>query len=171
MKRTVNERTGERTVIKARSEATPRCLDDRKCLCAYSDPILINCPQCCAPGILKLSAETFAERGWQGRRFFGCTICGHTFNWKPRLIIHSGRNWNEVLPLALQTPCCGQTLWAFNDKHLDAIERYTAALIRERVGCSNASLASRLPQWIKSAKNRETVLKAIRKLRRSKGAT
>jgi len=152
---------------KKRTAGEHRFLDDRLCLCAYSDPILIACPKCKHAGSLRLRNEDYEKRKWQARRFFGCEECGHSFNWKSRLVIHSVANWNEVLPLLLQTPCCARTLWAFNERHLRFIEQYASALVRERIGSANASLASRLPQWIKSAKNREAVLKAVRKLKRS----
>jgi hypothetical protein len=144
-----------------------RFFDDRKCLCAYSDPILIRCPKCKSPGTLRLPKEASVKGRWQARRFFGCEACGHSFIWKPQSVIHSISDWNTVLPLLLQTSCCGKTLWVFNEAHLSFIQDYASALIRERSGSSNASLASRLPQWIKSARNREAVLKAAAKLKRS----
>jgi hypothetical protein len=69
------------------------------------------------------------------------------------------------LPLWLQTPCAGHVLWAWNEWHLDFMERYVAADLRERSPNINRSLASRLPAWIKSAKHRDEVLKGIRRLR------
>ena len=69
------------------------------------------------------------------------------------------------LPLWLQTPCAGEVLWAWNEWHLDWLERYVAADLRERTPNQNRSLASRLPRWIKSAKNRDEVLKGICRLR------
>src|SRR5215212_7033778 len=68
-------------------------------------------------------------------------------------------DWYFGLPLWLQTPCAGQVLWAWNEWHLDWMERYVAADLRERTPNINMSLASRLPRWIKSAKNRDEVLK------------
>src|SRR5699024_2318562 len=83
--------------------------------------------------------------------------------------------WYDALELWLQTPCCGETLWAYNKEHLDFLEQYVAATLRERTHpdgtlwsqtpARNSTLASRLPAWIKSAKNREAVLKGIGKLR------
>ncbi|AFC23864.1 hypothetical protein [Saprospira grandis] len=61
--------------------------------------------------------------------------------------------------------CCGHVLWARNRAHLDFIERYVEADLRERVPNINRSLASRLPQWIKSRKNRTEILKAIAKMK------
>ena len=147
--------------------AQPRFFDNRDCLCVYSDPILILCPICQKPGSLELRKVDRDKRRWQAQRFFGCHTCGHSFVWKPPLVIHSVRDWDKVLPLLLQTKCCSKNLWAFNAAHLEFIERYSQAFIRERTSSSNASLASRLPQWIKAAKNRDSILKAMKKLKRT----
>lgn len=48
--------------------------------------------------------------------------------------------------------------------HLDFLERYVAAGLREQEP-GNASLASRLPAWIKSRKNRAAVLRGLHRLR------
>jgi hypothetical protein len=74
------------------------------------------------------------------------------------------------LPLWLQIPCCGEVLWAYNERHLSLLEGFVAARLRERsrderYGWSNRSLPSRLPPWIKSGKNREHVLKGLSRLR------
>jgi len=69
------------------------------------------------------------------------------------------------LPLWLQTPCAGHVLWAWSAWHLDFIERYVSADLRERTPNINTSLASRLPKWIKSARHRKEILKGIRRLR------
>lgn len=74
-------------------------------------------------------------------------------------------DWYFKEPLWLQTECCGNTLWVYNEKHLDFIERYVSASLRTRSPYRNTSLASRLPQWIKSAKNRKNVLRAIDRLK------
>jgi hypothetical protein len=54
-------------------------------------------------------------------------------------------------------------LWALNEDHLSYLEEYVEATLREAY--PNSTMASRLPDWMKSAKNREDVLKCIRKLR------
>jgi hypothetical protein len=73
------------------------------------------------------------------------------------------------LPLWLQAPCCGHVLWAYNARHLQFIRDYVRSGLRERrrspkTGWSNRRLASRLPQWMVLARNREATLKAIIKL-------
>jgi hypothetical protein len=72
--------------------------------------------------------------------------------------------------LWLQTRCVGRSLWAFNRRHLDILEGYVAASLRERErdeewGWRNTSLASRLPTWMTSGSNRNAVLEGLRSLR------
>jgi hypothetical protein len=74
------------------------------------------------------------------------------------------------LPLWLSVGCCGETLWAFNLRHLQFIERFVAARHRETrrdpvYGWSNRSLANRLPGWIQDRKNREAVLAGVARLK------
>ncbi|MEM7260662.1 MAG: hypothetical protein AAF488_01635 [Planctomycetota bacterium] len=68
------------------------------------------------------------------------------------------------LPLWLQTRCAGEVLWAYNAEHLEFLNSYVGAELREREPNANATLASRLPSWIKRAKNRPKVLRALRRL-------
>jgi hypothetical protein len=68
------------------------------------------------------------------------------------------------LTLRLQTPCVGQVLWAYNTRHLRFLADYVSATVRARTPNRNASLVSRLPAWLKKAKNRTAVLKAIKRL-------
>ncbi len=42
------------------------------------------------------------------------------------------------LPLWLQTPCAGHTLWAFNARHLEYLKDFLQAEVRERRGTANA---------------------------------
>lgn len=71
------------------------------------------------------------------------------------------------LPLWLQTPCAGHTLWAFNARHLAYIKQFLEAGLRERRGTANASVISRLPVWMKDAKRRDHALRAVERLQRS----
>jgi hypothetical protein len=57
-------------------------------------------------------------------------------------------------------------LWAYNREHLIFLRDYVAAMLRERVPNANASLASRLPAWLKKGANRSAVLKAVERLER-----
>jgi DNA-directed RNA polymerase subunit RPC12/RpoP len=93
-----------------------------------------------------------------------CPSCEH----KSRLEIE----WHEMrfgaaidpivgLPLWLQTPCCGETFWAYNAPHLKKLRAYISASLRERTIGTHASTFQRLPGWMIAAKNRDKVLKCI----------
>lgn len=68
-------------------------------------------------------------------------------------------------PLWLRSECCGgHLLWATNAAHLDYLEAYVTARLREHAP-GPAPLSAKLPAWIKSAKNRDEVLKHLHRLR------
>jgi hypothetical protein len=68
------------------------------------------------------------------------------------------------LSLRLQAPCAGRVLWAFNADHLAYLKEYLEADLRERRVMRNASVASRLPGWLKSAKHRDEAVRAAQRL-------
>jgi hypothetical protein len=69
------------------------------------------------------------------------------------------------LELRLQAPCASHLLWAYNPAHLEFIGAYIRADMRQRASNVNSSLASRLPGWMKSAKHRDDIERAISVLR------
>ncbi len=102
-----------------------------------------------------------------------CTHCGFS---KKTITAERIFYWNADEPsdgyfdysLWLKMPSCGHSLWAFNKRHLDFLERFVKAEMRENPndgnGYANSSLASRLPTWIKAGKNRGRLLESITKL-------
>lgn len=63
-------------------------------------------------------------------------------------------------PLWLRTECCGgRLLWANNETHLDYLEGYIGAGLRDRTS-GPAPLSARLPTWMKSA-NRPQLVRAL----------
>lgn len=78
-------------------------------------------------------------------------------------------SWREPKPekwarLWLEIEFRGERLWALNEQHLSFMEDYVAAGVRE-TGSFNSTIASRLPAWVKSGKNRDDLLRALAKLR------
>lgn len=67
------------------------------------------------------------------------------------------------LELALKEETRYGIVWVYGAEHLAHLKRYISALVRES-HTINSSYFSRLPAWVKSHKNREIVLKAIKKL-------
>jgi hypothetical protein len=77
---------------------------------------------------------------------------------------HLGMN-DYGLELALRTPTRFGVLYVYNPTHLRALKDFIVADLRERTkDVGNGSYFSRLPTWIKSAKNRDELLKAIGRL-------
>jgi hypothetical protein len=143
--------------------------DDGRTIYEFMDLFLVRCPKChrCAQVIprQKEKADIFDPRR------LTCFSCGFNKDWSGNVI--GGRSGDPYFhrPLWLQIPCCGHTLWANNLDYLNYLEDYIRATLRERGSQEayrlrrNKTLVSSLPGWMKSAKNREEVLKKIALLR------
>jgi len=74
-------------------------------------------------------------------------------------------------PLWLQIETRHGWLWAYNLEHLDLIRRFVQAPLRERAPWYDTgqkmTLVARLPAWIKRAKNRDEILRAVSRARAS----
>jgi transposase-like protein len=131
----------------------------------FADRFIVECPRCSRRSFVSIPGDSGAPRGsgslFLARRFT-CTHCGLAKNWNNN-VLYTGneQDWYFLLPLWLQTSCCGERLYFYNEKHMDFIERYVRAEHREQMPNVNKSIISRLPPWMKDPKNREKILKAI----------
>lgn len=144
----------------------------------------VQCPRCqrCAQvrrmpddkkELLADTSDSDVRRSYQSSwspRKLSCLHCSYTALWQGKIQHRGGPyDWYFGLPLWLQTPCCGEVLWAFNEEHIRFLEQYVTA--RQRVKfyvksqMRNRTLASRLPAWMKSAKNRSEIIKELGRLR------
>jgi hypothetical protein len=80
--------------------------------------------------------------------------------------VRQGRASDPVfnLPLWFQADVRGNLFWAFNREHLSEIKAYVGSKLRERRTAEFATMVERLPNFIKHAKHRETLLKVIERL-------
>ena len=136
----------------------------------------VICPKCSGRSKVLRSEETpYTAR-------FVCGGCGASREWKgsSSMVMYSASAPKEAIvcyggpfdayfhyPLFLTANCCGQILWSYNEEHLEFLRGYVDAKLRKsniEFG-GNRTLASRLPQWMISKKNRDTVSKAIDDLR------
>ncbi|WP_070138515.1 hypothetical protein [Crocinitomix algicola] len=67
--------------------------------------------------------------------------------------------------LFLQTSIKDNVLWLYNIDHLDYLKEYVEAKLREDDVRHKYSMITNLPQWVKSSKNREVIVKKVNKLR------
>lgn len=160
-----------------------RFRDKNKYIHEFAGEFLIVCPQCAkrAEVVLAENIDFNPSNHLFIQRKLICSNCGYSKRKNHKgvasilfstqkdvssyVVIGGNFDWYFQQSLWLQGECCGETLWAYNEKHLKFIENYVSAKLRERFPNKNSSLASRLPQWIKSAKNRDEILKTIAKLK------
>jgi hypothetical protein len=154
-------------------KTSSRFSDKRTQIYEFANQFLVECPRCSKKAEVLIKVETRQNKPtlFLPRRL-SCLSCGYSKEWTDNsLAIHPNQDWYFELPLWLSTPCCGKVLWAYNVQHLDFLEDFVKARLRERTkddmyGWSNRSLASRLPKWMQSAKNRDEVLRCIARLRK-----
>ena len=60
----------------------------------------------------------------------------------------------------------GEEFWAFNRAHLDYLEKYISAKLREHKNRTHFTLLEKLPKFYHEAKNRQGLLNVIHKLRK-----
>jgi hypothetical protein len=155
----------------------------------FLDSVLVRCPNCSqAARVLPEppfrpsadgdaaragTAESPSPRIWTPRRLV-CTRCGlartqtggGVYMWR-------GGGQPAIDPyfhtlLWLQTETRHGWLWAYNEKHLDLLERYVRAKLRERShSYERKTLVACLPRWIKQAGHRDEVLRAVDRIRAS----
>ncbi|MER6074475.1 hypothetical protein ABT187_37780 [Streptomyces sp. NPDC001817] len=117
------------------------------------------------------------ERPLFAPRRLVCRSCGLSRTWAGRGIgLWAGSTGPAEDPcfharLWLQRETRHGWLWAYDLRHLDPIRLHVDATLRGRAGRDaigpRHSLVARLPAWIKSAKNRDEVLRTVDRIRAS----
>ncbi|PNG23401.1 hypothetical protein C1J00_04140 [Streptomyces cahuitamycinicus] len=143
----------------------------------FLDHVLVRCPKCAGTAHVAPMAPVAGGGALSvfTRRRLVCRACGLSRDAVGgRLCLYRGRGEAKDpyfgLPLWLQTEMRHGWLWAYNPEHLELIRQFVQAPLRERApfdGQVRMTLVARLPTWIKSAKNREEVLRAIDRIRSS----
>ncbi len=103
-----------------------------------------------------------------------CSSCGKTENYSPRNIAQewkyesTGKPSENYfgLPLWLTETFRGNNFWAFNYDHLEYLKQYISAELREKNGRTHWTMVEKLPDWMKSGKNRDKIVKLITELER-----
>jgi hypothetical protein len=128
---------------------------------ATSDP---RCSGCRRP-LIAMNRPTGFERD---RKLFvrvRCPNCCQTFDYPARYGWSPRYTPERKLSLFLVTQVAGQTLWVENLVHLDALEEYLGASLRERGPVAGLTMMARLPAWMKASTNRVKVLRGLAQLR------
>lgn len=89
-------------------------------------------------------------------------------NWEPEIVKYQTSGIVDPafgLPLWYQDEIRGNIFWAYNRVHLLEIKAYVEAKLRERTTDRfKMTMVERLPDFIKSSKNRDLILKCIDKM-------
>jgi hypothetical protein len=141
----------------------------QKSIFDFADEILVVCPECAKQALVtgrdyKLTCGQCGRGKYLREKPYGILFSSNARKFAGRyVLIGAPVDPFFHLPLWLRAPCCGHTLWAYNYRHLAFLRSHVEAQLRERAGQPkrNASLGSRLPGWMTTAKNRTKVLKCI----------
>ncbi|MEW9555880.1 hypothetical protein [Nonomuraea sp. NPDC050783] len=158
------------------SEPGDRFRDRRERKYGYDfiDEVLVRCPRCdgCAVVLARPGSPEDGEAApgvMDPHRRLHCPGCGYCKDEQAGPAVVGGPvDPFFRRPVWLQASCRGHVLWAYNARHLDLLETYVAAKLRERgrlAAGAPASLVERLPTWLKAARNRAEVLRTIERLR------
>ncbi|GAA4020483.1 hypothetical protein [Streptomyces plumbiresistens] len=156
-----------------------RFRDRRSTAYDFIGSVLVRCPRCTR--IAHVEAHRTTEEALPTRLFaprrLVCRACGLSRTWQGRSIEFSGGRHSPArdpyfrLPLWLQVETRHGGLWAYNLEQLDLLGRFVGASLRERAPWYDTgqkmTYVARLPTWIKNAKNRDEVLRAVDRLRAS----
>ncbi|MEU3620752.1 hypothetical protein ABZ725_52275 [Streptomyces sp. NPDC006872] len=144
--------------------------------------IIVRCPGCERAARVVPAPEDSNPGGrvlFRPRRLV-CCGCGLSRMWSGRLVTLSRGAAQPAtdpyfgMPLWFQVETRHGWLWAYNLEHLDLIRRFVGASLRERAPWYDTgqkmTLVARFPAWIKRAKNRDEILRAVSRIHASLAA-
>lgn len=127
----------------------------------FYQEVVVFCPTCAKKAMAKVNFETKTAR-------LLCLHCGCNKETTTAIkygTINTAANYYFKAELWLKAPFKNDVFWAYNDKHLEYLERYISATIREHKDRTGFTLLEKLPKFYHEAKNREGLLKIIAKLK------
>ena len=149
----------------------------------YLTDVYCLCPRCSACAIARAPRSRY-EMPWQpASARVTCTRCSFVASNDSPAAVHifgvdvgAGRLRSTAspsrhitdpyfgLPLFLVTTCRSHTLFAINPTHVRDIRAFLSLALRPRPANTKWSMVNRLPHWLKLARNRSLVLRALRRL-------
>jgi hypothetical protein len=125
--------------------------------------VSIACPNCSKKAIAKVDYASKTAR-------LLCLHCGlnkeTTTTIDKNVTLETAANHYFQAELWLKTAFKNDLFWAYNEKHLDYLERYISATIREHKDRNGFTLLEKIPKFYHVAKNRDALLKIIEKLKK-----
>lgn len=139
-----------------------RFQDQGKVLSDFYSEVWVVCPACAKKALAKVNIETNTVRLY-------CLNCGYnkeiSTKLSPNATIMMAAHDYFGASLWLQSSFKNDVFFAYNGAHLDYLERYISANLREHNDRSHFTLLEKLPKFYHEAKNRPRLLKIIAKLK------
>ncbi|KOV69972.1 hypothetical protein ADL01_21595 [Streptomyces sp. NRRL WC-3618] len=169
----------------APTPAPARFRDPRSTVYDFLGSVLVRCPRCERAAYVQRDPHRAHHKTpsvfFASRRLV-CGGCGLSRMWSGGSVEFSVGTAVPAcdpyfrLPVWLQTETRHGWLWAYNLEHLTSIRQFVAASLRERAPwCDDTgrkmTLVARLPVWVKSAKNRTEVLRAVDRIQTTLSAS
>lgn len=142
-----------------------RFQDENLRLTDFENEVLVECPMCKKKAVAKTNTEAkkvrlYCENCSYNKEIVAeATVFGITGNWK------MAANHVFGAELWLQYPFKNDVFWSYNHEHLAYLEQYISAALREHRDRSHFTLLEKLPKFYHEAKNRDALLKIIKKLK------
>ncbi|MGW8970511.1 hypothetical protein [Streptomyces platensis] len=164
------------------SSSSSRFRDPRYSKESFIDVVLVQCPMCAkvARVVPAPRAVGSGPPSMFDQRSLVCRSCGlsrQSRKDKSGALLTFSRGPGPItdpyfqVPLWLQTQTRHGRIWAYNPEHLEVIGQFVQAPLRERAPWHESgkkmTFIARLPGWMKRAKNRTEVLRAIDRTRAS----
>ncbi|MEX0995668.1 MAG: hypothetical protein WDZ45_01310 [Flavobacteriaceae bacterium] len=143
-----------------------RFQDQNHRLCDFEKKVWVKCPQCTKQAIALLREDDKEVR-------LHCKHCGYSKQ-KSMLVQYKEGKYAELkqaahayfeVELWFKAPFKNEVFWAYNPAHLEYLEQYISAKLREHKDRTHFTLLEKLPRFYHEAKNREGLLKIIKKLK------
>jgi Zn ribbon nucleic-acid-binding protein len=139
-----------------------RFQDENKVLADFYKEVWVVCPSCRKKAISIVNFEA------QTARLF-CVHCGYNKEIPTAIdknaTLETAANHYFQAALWLKAPFKNDVFWAYNDQHLEYLEKYINATIREHKDRGHFTLIEKLPKFYHEAKNRKTLMNLIKKLK------
>lgn len=139
-----------------------RFTDENLKVSYFYNEVLVVCPNCTKKANTTVNLETSIAR-------LSCLQCG--LNKEASIILYNDATLKMPSNMYfnaerwLQATFKNDVFYAYNNKHLDYLERYIFATIREHKVRTGFTLLEKLPKFYHEAKNRDALLKIIVKLK------
>ncbi|WP_433862879.1 hypothetical protein [Sphingobacterium thalpophilum] len=140
--------------------------DQNKRLADFRTEVLVICPSCARQAVASVDYASKKSR-------LLCPSCGYNKNktTETRMFgikghIETAAHTYFSATLWLVHPFKNDVVWAYNYAHLDYLESYISATLREHKDRSHFTLLEKLPKFYHDAKNRAALLKLINKMRK-----